>query len=437
MPTPQCATAARVEPSAWQELSSSLSGCQAAGQATAVVQATDLLDRLAQVPDERCPQWVGHPLAVVLVLCAGAVVAGMRSFTAAAGWVADVPVRILESLYTRCGGQPPPAGPSKATLWRVVTSVDAAAVDEVVGAWLAAKAGLQVLASPAEPGGEPATGGAQADPQPAGPDARSEDRSALVAVAVDGKTVRGAKDAEGNQVHLLGAATHTDRLVLAQTDVAAKTNEIPMLPVVLDKLDLTNVVITADPLHTQRDTATWIKSRGGEFVLLVKNNQPSLFAALDVLPWSQVPPHTIEETGHGRTQRRTIRVLPAPPNLPFPHVNQVFLVERYITCNSDGSQSAVSIPGVTSLAPGHADPPQLSDYVRNHWSIESLHWVRDAVYREDESTVHTGSGPRVMAAMRNLAIGAHRLAGRTDIAEATRWAGRFMHRPFQLLDLRI
>jgi predicted transposase YbfD/YdcC len=416
-------------------LSSSLSGCQAAGQATAVVQAADLLDRFAQVPDGRQLRWVDHPLAVVLVLCAGAVVAGMRSFTAAAGWVADVPAQALQRLYRRSGVDLPASGrgPSKATLWRVVTSVDAAMVDEVVGAWLADKAGLDVWAPAA--GDQPIGGDGRQHPTP--PQDHDVDVPTLVAVAVDGKTVRGAKDTHGNQVHLLAAATHADRLVLAQTDVSVKTNEIPMLPVVLDKLDLTKVVVTADPLHTQRDTAKWIKRRGGEFVLLVKNNQPSLFAALDALPWSQAPPHTTEGTGHARHERRTIRVLPAPPELPFPHVSQVFLVERYVTCTTDGSTSAVSIPGITSLAADRAGAPQLAGYVRNHWSIESLHWLRDAVYREDDSTVHTGSGPRVMAAMRNLAIGAHRLAGRTDIAEATRWAGRFMHRPLQLLGLRI
>ena len=72
---------------------------------------------------------------------------------------------------------------------------------------------------------------------------------------------------------------------------------------------------------------------------------------------------------------------------------------------------------------------------RGHWSIESLHWLRDTVYREDASHVRTQSGPRVMAGLRNLAIGALRLIGRTDITDATRWAGRFMHRPFTILNI--
>lgn len=362
----------------------------------------------------------------------GAVVAGMRSFTAAAGWIADVPGQVLAGLYARCGMPAPARGPSKATLWRVVTDVDAELVDEVVGAWLAERARLNVSA-PAGVGPEPsAAGGDRRSAEPAS----GQDQPTLMAIAVDGKALRGATDEHGNQVHLLAAATHAQRLVLAQTDVSAKTNEIPMLPVVLDKLELTGVVVTADALHTQRDTAKWIKERGGEFIFPVKNNQPNLFAALNALPWSQIPPHTTIDRGHGRVERRTIRVLPAPPDLPFPHVAQVFLVERYVTRTADGSQSAVSIPAITSLTAGQAGPPQLAGYTRNHWSLESLHWLRDVVYREDDSTAHTRSGPRVMAAMRNLAIGAHRLTGRTDITEATRWAGRFIQRPFQLLGLQ-
>ena len=67
--------------------------------------------------------------------------------------------------------------------------------------------------------------------------------------------------------------------------------------------------------------------------------------------------------------------------------------------------------------------------------MEVLHWIRDSLYREDNSSIRTRSGPRAMASMRNLAIGALRLAGRTDITEATRWACRYMSRPFAILGL--
>jgi hypothetical protein len=145
--------------------------------------------------------------------------------------------------------------------------------------------------------------------------------------------------------------------------------------------------------------------------------------------------HTSIDRGHGRIERRTIRVLPAPDDLPFPHVDQVTLIERYVSDLDGNPQSAVAALGVTSLPDTRADPARLASLTRHHWGIESLHWLRDTVYREDQSQVRTRSGPRVMAGLRNLGIGAIRLIGRTDITEATRWASRFMHRPFQILGI--
>jgi hypothetical protein len=192
----------------------------------------------------------------------------------------------------------------------------------------------------------------------------------------------------------------------------------------------------ADSLHTQRRHATYLQRRGVHFVFMVKDNQPNLFAALDRLDWPTVPiGHASTDRGHGRIETRTIQVQPAPAGLPFPHTNQVFLVERGVTDLHGKSLSNVAIFGVTSLDTHRADPTALAQFVRGQWGIESLHWIRDSVYREDNSAVRTRSGPRVMASLRNLAIGALRLFGRNDIAEATRWATRRPDRPFTVLGL--
>ena len=87
---------------------------------------------------------------------------------------------------------------------------------------------------------------------------------------------------------------------------------------------------------------------------------------------------------------------------------------------------------MTNLPAHPGTPKRLATLIRQHWGIESLHCLRDTVYREDNSTVHTRSGPRVMAALRNLTIGAIRLTGRRDITETTRAASRDMHRPFKI-----
>jgi hypothetical protein len=141
------------------------------------------------------------------------------------------------------------------------------------------------------------------------------------------------------------------------------------------------------------------------------------------------------ERAYGRISARTIRVLPAPKDLPFPHVNHVWLIERYVSDLAGGTVSAIAAVGVASLTSEMSSPAELAGYVRGQWAIESLHWIRDILYQEDKSQVRTRSGPRIMAALRNLAIGALRLAGRTDITEATRWASRNMTRPFTILRL--
>ena len=110
------------------------------------------------------------------------------------------------------------------------------------------------------------------------------------------------------------------------------------------------------------------------------------------------------------------------------------MIERYVT-DTDGKQSAAAQLGVASHTAEQAKPAELAAFNRGHWGIEALHFIRDTCYREDHSRVRTRSGPRVLASLRNLAINALRLAGRTDITEATRWANRDMTRPFTILGL--
>jgi predicted transposase YbfD/YdcC len=375
----------------------------------------DLLELLGGVGDGRSGQGRDHPVSVVLALAAAAVVAGMKGYTAITGWVSDVPAAVLADLYLRAGFRP--AGPpSKTTIWRVLTDADAEAFDAALGAWLMGLAGFS-----------------------APPSADGEGGRALLQVRLDGKALRGAKDAAGNQRRLLAALVGPSAgtaVIAAQAEVGVKTNEVPMAAVVLDRIDLHDKIVTADALHTVKATANHIHERGGQFVLPVKENRRALFDALDALPWAQVPvAHTATDTGHGRVTTRTIQVLPTPADLPFPHVNQAFLIERHVTDLHGQQISAVAALGVASPEPHQAGPADLAGYVREQWSIESLHWIRDTLYQEDKSQVRTRSGPRIMAALRNLAIGALRLAGRTDITEATRWAGRSMDRPFTILGL--
>jgi predicted transposase YbfD/YdcC len=331
------------------------------------------------VSDGRSDQGRDHPVAVVLALVAAATVAGSKGYTAMTGWVADVPVEVLDSLYTRVDARA--AGrPSRSTIWRVCTDTDTDVLDAVIAEWTAA----QQAGKP-----EQATTSADTPTQ----------------LRLDGKTVRGAVDTNGDQLHLVSALAGPPHpgaagVIIAQAPTdGAKTTEPATARALLESLDLREVTVTADALHTVKATAELIHSRGGQFVLPVKENRPALFDQLNTLPWADTPiGYQSLDTGHGRTTRRTIRVLPAPPGLPFPHVNQVWLIERYVT-DSNGKQSAAAQLGVASHTAEQAGPAELATFNRSHWGIEALHFIRDTCYREDHSRVRTRSGPRVLASL--------------------------------------
>jgi hypothetical protein len=178
----------------------------------------DLLGLFAGVSDGRVGPGRDHPVAAdMLALAAAAVVAGMKGYTAITGWVADVPPAILTDLYLRSGAAPAPP-PSKTTIWRVLTDADSEAFDVAVGTWLMNLAGFTTAAT-------------------ASPDTGEEDCSrALMQVRRDGRAIRGARDADGNQVRLLAALAGPDAgasVVAAQAEVGVRTNEVPMATVVL------------------------------------------------------------------------------------------------------------------------------------------------------------------------------------------------------------
>jgi len=323
----------------------------------------------------------------VLAVSAVAVLAGARSVTAIAEWATDAPGPILaalgvrrDPLTRRC------QVPGEATIRRMLARVDGDAVDATVGAWLAD---------------------------------RLHPPSHRRVLAVDGKRLRGSARA-GHQVHLLAALDHHDGAVLAQRDVPADTNEIALFGPLLAGLDLAGVVVTADALHTQRDHASFLIDRGADYLLVVKANQPTLHAQLAGLPWRQIPVmDRTRDHGHGRIEVRTLKVA-AVAGLCFPHAAQAIQVIRHV--RAPGSRwRTVTAYAVTSLALGAASPTQLTGWPRGHWRIENqLHWVRDVTFGEDASTARSGSLPRVMASLRNLAVGALRLAGHPNLAAALR-----------------
>lgn len=221
-----------------------------------VVLAPGLRDVLGGVVDPRKRRGVRHGLVVVLTAAVCAVAAGVRSFVAVAEWVADLLDEVAAALGTqrRC--------PSESTIRRLLGKVDADRFDAAIGAF------VQRLCAGVAPAGR---------------------RRVL---AVDGKTLRGSRRADGDGAevagrYLLAVIDQHSRVVLGQVAVHGKASEINRFTPLLDtltSLDLAGVVITADALHTQRDHVTDLVGRGAHWVLTVKGNQPRLRRQLAELP---------------------------------------------------------------------------------------------------------------------------------------------------------
>ena len=250
-------------------------------------------------------------------------------------------------------------------------------------------------------------------------------------IAVDGKTVRGAKDKDGKAPHLVAALAHGIGAVLGQAAVTAKSNEIPAVRDLLKAFtDLAGAVITIDAMHTQGDTAQAITGRGADYVMTVKGNMPTLYRQLKKLPWARIPAASSVSTDHGRRSRRTIKAVLAPAWIEFAGAAQVAQLRSTVTAKGKKTVEVVYL--ITSDR--DADPATLAAWIRGHWEIENrLHWVRDVTYQEDKSLVRTGNAPRVMASLRSLAISLLRLDGHINIAAANRHHARDPQRTLKLL----
>lgn len=353
-----------------------------------------LTDVFAQVPDPRDPRGVRHPLSGLLAVASAAVAAGAASLVAIGEWVADAGQEALQRLGIGPGGR----RPSESTIRRTLAVVDADDLDRRLGAWAAVRVGQ--------------IGGRRV-------------------IAVDGKSMRGAA-VDGVRPHLLSALTHLDGAVVGQLAVPDKGSEIPALKDLLGPMDLTGTVITADALHCQRDTATWLVGRGADYVMTVKGNQPKLRDRLKNLPWSNVPGHSVADTGHGRRVRRTVRALEVPAWVDWPGAAQVLQIRRTRTVK--GRKRIEVVYAICSVPMTQAQPRQAASWIQGHWSIENaLHWVRDVVFDEDRHQLRVGHGPQVMASLRNTAITLLRLTGWTCIAAGLRHHGRDSQRPVYLL----
>jgi predicted transposase YbfD/YdcC len=295
-----------------------------------------------------------------------------------------------------------------------------------------------------------------------------EERGAC-AVSIDGKVQKGRlkfEEKHGYPIHAVSLVDHQTGIVLTQghvekNDIETKDepadsepkskptgekeqeeheekkqkSELAVASRLIQHIDWKGKVLTGDALYCQRCLCSALRLAGGDYLFLVKGNQPQLLEHLRVLFASQPAPkragegvfrlpeqhaHTTEK-GHGRVDIRSIRVSSELKGYSdWPGLEQVFEIRR--CWQSKGLWKEAVRSGVTSLPAMIAIPERLLTLKRGHWLIENgLHYVKDVTMGEDKSTVHRDNGPKIMAAVRNTAVSLLRHAGFSSIAARMRY----------------
>lgn len=255
-------------------------------------------------------------------------------------------------------------------------------------------------------------------------------------VVLDGKVLRGTiPEGETQGVHLLAAYVPEQGVVLVQVEVENKANELTHAPQVLDRLDLDGCVVTGDALFTQRELCDQIVQAGGDYLFPVKDNQPNLrreiaelFMPAPVRPGQgrvQLPETCIQtdDCGHGRIEQRYLTVSThLNAYLDWPHVGQVFRLQRVVKRQKTGHLTYEVVFGVTSASAEACPPQRLMQLIRQHWHIENrLHYVRDVTLGEDACRIRHPRRQRVLACLNNVVIGLLRQTQFNYVPEARRF----------------
>ncbi len=338
-----------------------------------------LIDQFAALKDPR-PSWkVLFPLAEVLLLVLCAILAGAEDFVEIRRW-GQIHADFLRRMLPFKAGVP-----SHDTLNDIINAIDGALFAQCFTAW------VEGLRDPTQPGTAPEI------------------------VAIDGKTSRRTHDRSKQRgpLHMVSAWASSQRLVLGQQACEAKSNEITAIPLLLEQLALTGALVTIDAMGTQTKIAQAILDRGGDYLLAVKDNQPSLHD--EIRRYLDDPAATIHsrfgttDGDHGRVEVRrhlvshdvdwltTARRFPGEPR--FPDLRAIAVVEAEVERN--GSTSRERRYYLSSMP---LDAKLFAHAVRCHWHVENrLHWVLDVVFHEDLSRLRSGAGPQNMATIRHMA----------------------------------
>lgn len=358
-----------------------------------------LADLLEAVPDPRGKHGLRYDLPFLLTCLIGALLCHVDGSDAVAQWCQDHRDLLQELFGSRRFLTP------SGSLYRwLLPQLDASALERVLGRW--------VQATCTAPKDEP--------------------------LALDGKTLRGARSGTQVAPHLLSFVTHQSQETFLQVAVSEKTNEIPVAKTLLPTLPIQSRVCTADALHTHADFIRLIHDLQAETILTVKGNQPTLYADLATYfadPLARYQQAETLDRHRGRVEVRTIKVsreMNSYLAASWPFVQQVAELTRTVTKAGQTTREVVYL--ITTLSAATASPERLLALTRGHWSIENRsHYVRDVTFHEDASRLRAGQAPQVLAAFRNLAMTLIHRSGTSQIRAARRHFASCPREAFALL----
>lgn len=357
-----------------------------------------LYDEFDQLADARGAQGRRYALAVVLVVLVLAKLAGQHTFVGIAEWA-----RLRAAWLTRVFRLARSSLPSHNTYRRVCQqAVEPQQVQQSVSRVLNQR-------RTSAPG---------------------------VLISLDGKTMRGTLSVNHREgLHLLAAYVPGDGVVLMQVAVDHKTNEISAAPLVLECLDLQGQIVMGDALHTQRALSIQIVAQGGDYIWYAKDNQPRLHAdiaqtfAPEVCgPGSSPQPTdwvsaTQVDKGHGRIEKRTVTTSCLLTGYAaWPHLQQVFKLEREVWDLQKNPLRAEIVYGLTSLSAREAHAARLLELTRSYWGIENgLHYRRDVTLHEDATRMRHMQQAELVAILNNLVLSLLHQHGWHNLASALRY----------------
>ena len=228
-------------------------------------------------------------------------------------------------------------------------------------------------------------------------------------IAIDGKTSRRTHDGSQRALHLVSAFAAEAKIVLGQVKTAEKSNEITAIPELLELLDITGSIISIDAMGCQKKIAQLIQNKGADYIFSLKGNQSSLHEDIqlffkDEASLKNGSVYQEIDGGHGRIETRTCSVTQEiqwlHENHTWPGLSSIIQIQSEVEKN--GKTTSETRFYITSL---EANPKKILESIRSHWAIEnSLHWVMDVSFNDDQSRIRKGNAPENMAIMKHVSL---------------------------------